>query len=412
MFVLLSRSYHKYIKNLRTDIVREDWPGYILIAYFLASLLAFVNTVVLSHLFSSDDFGTYRFAISLTPLLSTFTIIGSHTFINTFHGKQAASYIAEITPTRMRSALWGVLLMLCVGFYNIYFSNTYLGYIFLVLGIHTIFPLSLDLFFGYYFSNRHYRTFTLIQTTTVLISLCTVIISTYLYRSPLITLIALTSVLALMYSSVLYRILRTYSLKLIFGNTQKIQEKNSLYITYSYLLDTLSVLVDKIIVFTVLGSTIFASYTLSTIFIDQVRGILIHLGKPLFKRLSELHGEAKKLYMHELRNEIILGTTLILLVWIVVASFVYSYLFGSYKNLYTYSLFYMLSTIGILGYFRNIYLWEGAHFQKSLVYQIIFLVTLSVLVSVGATFWGIIGALSATACTNIIFGIYAWKKFM
>lgn len=410
---LFSRAFHE-VASLPHNLRLPNWPGYVLLAFTVSSFISFVGVLVLSHILTQEDFGIYRFALSWFPLMGLFTIIGSHTTINRHAGGDVYAYMRYIYTKRLKLGLFGSLFFVCIAILNYLSGDVYLSYMFLVLAFHTIFPATLDIFFGYYYAHARYRELCFVQSITALIPISTSIYVSYLFNSPLVTLLSLTLSTILIYLVFWLRIhLHEKHLKRLVAVSEKLassEKKEPYHITLSTTLELSNTLIDKIIVYYLLGSGMFAIYTFVVIFIDQFRWILQNLGKVFFRNLTEKSIAAKEKYLQGVYKDTFMWVVLMIVGWFVVSPFIFAYIFPQYKSAHTLSLIYALSLGNILSYIKTISLWESNSHADAYINQSFSLITIALFTSIGAYLSGLLGAVIGVTTAHLLSTLFALKR--
>lgn len=402
------------MRSLPNNLHLPDWPGYVLITFFASSGISFIGVLILSHVLSQDEFGTYRFALSWIPLMGLFTIVGSHTTINRYTGANIYAYMRYIYKKRIQVGLWGSLFFTVIAVSNYLLGSVYLSYMFLALAFHTIFPATLDIFFGYYYAHARYRQLFVVQSIAALVPISVSVYVSYVFGSPLLTLISLTLSTICVY---LVFWLQIYLQESNRGKIRKLTSKDvedtakePYHITLSSTLEMSSAVVDKIIVYYLLGSTTFAIYTFVVIFIDQFRWILQNLGKVLFKNLTEKSTPDKKKYLRVIYTDTTMWIILLIFGWAFVSPIIFTYVFPLYKDVHILSLIYALGLINILSYIKTISLWESGFHKDAYINQFFSLFIITICTSVGAYTYGIIGAVIGITIAHLTSTIFALKR--
>lgn len=399
--------------SLPTNLRLPNWPGYVLVAFTISSFISFVGVLVLSHILNQEEFGMYRFALSWFPLMGLFTMIGSHTTINRHTGGDVYAYMRYIYIRRLKLGLVGSLFFVCIAASNYILGSVYLSYMFLVLAFHTIFPATLDILFGYYYAHAKYRELCVVQSIAALIPISTSVYISYLFESPLLTLISLTVstiCIYLVFWAHIHLIEKKRGILTLSKDKIKNEAKEPYHITLSTTLEMSSTLVDKIIVYYFLGSGMFAIYTFVVIFIDQFRWILQNLGKVFFRNLAEKSVAAKEKYLHTIYKDTGMWVVIMITGWFIIAPIIFTYIFPLYKEAHMYSLVYAFSLINILSYIKTISLWENVSHKDAYINQSFSLAAIATCTSIGAYTNGLLGAVLGVTFAHLLSTLFALKR--
>jgi len=126
---------------------------WVLFSQLSGSILAFATTAVLTYFLTKDDFGQYRYVLSVVPILAIFSLQGIGTAMIRSVAKGRMVDLGKILKTKIKWSLIGSVAAIFISAYYFYQTNSALGYSFLIVAI--LLPVYENFYvYSYYYKGR------------------------------------------------------------------------------------------------------------------------------------------------------------------------------------------------------------------------------------------------------------------
>ncbi len=363
--------------------------SYLLSSQVIGNLLSFVVAITVAHFISKDMYGTYRYLVSTVSFIGAFSLTGLSTAIVR---SSARGYDHLYTSSIKRSLLWSspaIIIGLSTSLWYFWQGNMVLGFS-IALG-SILFPcVQALLLFRSYLNGKEY--FKALMKSNVAYSVVTslAIIGTLLWSPSVIALIC-----AYYISNLLVTLILTIIIRNKFKPNKDIDPEGGKlehHMSLMNILDIGATQLDKVIIFQIEGPVEVARYIFATIIPEQLRSVVKYastLSMPIFSSLPKEIAQSKGLF---LARRLFLVTIPLVIIYIVIAPFVYKIFFPSYIEVVSYSQIFALILLfdgGITGtvlkaknevkklYFVNI---------SSNIIKIVLLIVLGITMGI----WGVI----------------------
>ncbi len=331
----------------KTDMIYVAQGGFWLgVGQVFSAFIAFISSLFFANLISKDIYGNYKFIIATTSILAGLSLTGMGSVV----AQGVAKGFEGILKTAVRSTLrWGsiiVLVALCISTYYFTRGNTVLGFSMLIAGLSLPLSQAYTLYGNYLVGKKDFKKVTLYAVSSQLLN-----------TVGLITVAVLTKNIVFMVLT--YFALNTISTIWAYRHTLKIFHINDTHdhtlIPYGKHLSimgffgTLAGTIDKIFIFHYLGSWQLAIYAFAQAIPDQVKGVfksIFGLAMPKYAKLSD--AEMRQSMMKKF-TQLTIITALGILVYILIAKYIFIILFPKYIEAVFYSEIYMMGMITIPG---------------------------------------------------------------
>ncbi|KND49428.1 MAG: O-antigen export protein [Parcubacteria bacterium C7867-003] len=396
------RSLEPYTK---TDMVYLASGGFWLgVGQFISSLSAFLTSIAFANLLSPDIFGTYKYIISISSLLTISTLSGMDSALT-----QAVSrgFDGTLNPAIKEKVKWGAVgafISLVIGIYYYSQGNMTLAISFGIVALFMPFSESFDMYNSMLFGKKLFRVQTLYNSLKKIFSLVVVVLTIYLTRNIYIILFAFFSSVLIPNLFFMYRTKKYYQSN---NSTDPEAIKYGKNLSAIYLMGLILAEVDKILIFHYIGPVKLAVYSLAMAPNDQIKGLLKNVNSLAMPQFSQKNpSEIKKTIWGKVKI-IFIAITFIVLCYIFIAEPFFGTFFPKYLDSVKYSQVLSLSLIPIVmaGFLYTVLESQKATkelYQYNLYSNIVNLVILFPLIY----FFGIWGAISSKLITRIFtFGL-------
>jgi O-antigen/teichoic acid export membrane protein len=363
-------------------------------------------TVVFARVLSPETFGAYKYILSLAGIAGVFSLTGMHTALTR---AVARGEEGVFVPAVRAFALWTIpsaLIMLAMSGYYGYMGNyTYMWALGIAAFLQPLWHTGM-LYVPYLQGKKDFRTYTTYQIIeTLVVSIMSIV--AVLYNENIIILVA---IFLLTHA--------TFSMIILYKNTLKhFRKKNKIssvihfakHLSAMNAWSHISLHIDKIIIFQVLGPTNLAIYTLATVLPDHIRSILKTIEKIILPKFSKHKHivETFSTYGEKLPY-VFLFLFFLVITYIITAPTVYSVLFPNYKEAIIFTQIYSISFLATSGVIFTQTL--NAHQKTKLLYvqQVSFGMISTMLMVVGSFFGSIAGVILAKVLSLIFATILSY----
>lgn len=379
---------------LKTDLRYITKGGFWLFLGQIASTgSALALSIVFANLTTKDFYGNYKYILSLSALLSVFTLNGIDTAIAQTVAKGKDGPFFKGLRTKISWGLIGSLCSFLAGIYYLYCSNQDLALSLFLIGLFLPLSEAFDIYNSVLQGRKLFKLLTIFNSATQIIS-SLIIAAALLFDIKVFVLIGVYFIA--------HTLINLICLIITLKNVKLNRVDNPDTINYGQHLSLMQVIgiimaeIDKVIIFHFLGAASLAIYTFTTAPIDQLKGILKNISFIAFPRFANHSQENIKNNLKPKLIRIGILTTVIVIVYIATAPFLFKLLFKQYYSYVIYSQVFALSLIGVT-MSMILYTFLESHGFKKLLYQyhiISNVIAITTLIPF-TYFWGIWGAISA-----------------
>lgn len=300
----------------------------------IATVIGFFVTVVLANVLTAEALGSYKYILSLYGLISVFSLTGMATAVTraAAQGKEGTLNYAAILTLE-----WGLLmtgLSLVASGYYLYQGNLLLGWSLGLIALTAPLLQSLSLFQAYVNGKKDYRTYSLFSISysifPPLILIGTAFITQAVFPLVAAFLIGTTVVQGIHY----FITLKKYRPNDVVDRATTGYGK---HLSLMNILGGVSFNLDKILVWQYLGAAPLALYTIATAPPQQLRYLSKILNTMALPRFSER--TVRELQQTMRHKAIILFgiSASIVLVYVLLAPYLYDFFFPTYQEAVIYS---------------------------------------------------------------------------
>jgi O-antigen/teichoic acid export membrane protein len=310
----------------------------------IGALSSLILTIVFAHFVSKDDFGTYKYIISIMGIISVFTLSGMNTSViqavaRGFEGTYKRSIIVQLK--------WSIIpcvASLAVALYYTYFGNFTLAIPLFVVAFAAPLSSVANTFMALLMGKKQFKTYSIYSIITAIFYLVWMAGIVFLGGKS----IALASgyVLVSLITSGLFYFVTNKK----FPANDKNDESAIGYGKHLSLMNVLSGVaaqVDSILIFHLLGPANLAIYSFATNIPERIRVMFNFTGTLVLPSLAnKTIDEAQASITRKIITMILIAAGVIL-VYIVAAPFIYKILFPQYMDSVIYSRIFSLSMFAI-----------------------------------------------------------------
>tara|TARA_B100000745_G_scaffold300599_1_gene255786 strand:+ start:8342 stop:9574 length:1233 start_codon:yes stop_codon:yes gene_type:complete len=135
-------------------------------SHMIASITAFMVTILITRALSTEAFGQYRFILAIIPILTIFTLPGiSQTLVRSTALGNGINLVS-VAIAKMKWGLFGSVLSLLIAAYYAFQSNTLFAYAFLISALCIPLVESFFVYSAYYRGKEDFKTSALYDSIT------------------------------------------------------------------------------------------------------------------------------------------------------------------------------------------------------------------------------------------------------
>ena len=394
-------------KYTQTDMVYLAKGGFWLVAGQAgAALLAFVFSIVVANYISPYLYGSYKYVMSVVSIIGAFSLTGLGT---TIVRKVAQGDETALRRGFGRSLLWNIPMVLAfcaVSGYYVYRGDYILSTAIFIAGVATALINSASLFNAYWNGKKDFARQSMYWSIANTLATVAVIVM-FLFTDNIAVLIGVFFMISALANVSLY----FYTLRKVHETTytpDALESKDAFHQSVINFLNTIASNIDKIIVFHLLGTVQLAVYSFALAMPEQIRNTLkagARLALPRYAEQSFTNIQkfiGPKMFRFGL---LILG---MIVVYCLVAPFVFTYLFPAYHDSVPYSQIIALSLIGIIGTAPLSALQAHAKHRSLYIHAIVSNI-IQIMSTVVLTLWlGLWGAVIALVGNRLLGMVLPW----
>lgn len=393
----LIRSTEKYFK---TDMIYLSKGGFwIFLGQIISSVLVLSLTIVFANLLTQEEYGIYRYALSILGLLGITTLNGINQALVPAIVAGYEKTALETTKIRIKWGLWGTFIAFCMAGYNYVWGNQELTIILIIIGVFAPVWETLANYDAVLHARKKFNTSTIYSSIlnigVTLLTICTVF---FTKNIPLIILIYIGSYTfgRAIISSIVYR-------------KEKLNNRIDLEtITYGKHLSIMNAVVilsqqiDKIMLFQYLGPVQLAIYSYATAPVEQVRGITKSISTLVVPKFSEKNHNSIKESIRNKRPIIFFSLLFIVIAYIIAIPLFYKIALPQYIESIAFSQIFSISLLGIGSSLAQVALLTQKK-QKDLYIYNIFNSLFSIIITIiSIIYFGLWGAIIAKTISYLI----------
>jgi O-antigen/teichoic acid export membrane protein len=348
MSTMIERNKERLVRVLRwsekytkTDMVYFTSGGsWLLVGQFSAIVVSLISSVAFGHFATQDTYGNYRYAIVIAGLLSTFTLSGVGTGVIQSISRGYEGALKQGFGLNLRWSASVVILSLAAAvYYGVVEHNAFLVAALCLIGILYPFINSFSLYDSLFTAKRQFKRSTLFGILNNALPILAVI-TTLAFSQRAIILIIVFLGTSLAMDAFCYRVaLREVE------NDIKDPElfRYSAHLSVMGIINAIADKIDSIVIFNLLGPSQLAVYAYAIAIPEQIKQLVKQITPLSMARFSQRD-------IREIRHTIwhriwvfVFAVSAMLILYILIAPWVFKFLFPVYTDAILYSRWYALS---------------------------------------------------------------------
>lgn len=331
----------------KTDMLYVAKSGFWLtFGQISASFLALGLSIVFAHYLPKEEYGNYKFILSIVGIVSALSLSGMGQVItqSVAQGKERTFFKAVETHLKWSGGI--LIILFGIGVYYILAKNYLLGFSFVFAGIMVPISNTYGLYGSLLTGRKDFKKSTsywIISQTVISLSLATLA-----FFGENILLLISTHFLATTATSVFfyYRTIRKFPPQ---GETDPGMIKYGKHISAMNFFGTLANQLDKVLIFHYLGGAQLAIYSFAFAIPEQIKGSFKNLFGIALPKYASIPEDRLRKSIIDKTIRLTAVTFLIVIVYIIASPLIYKILFPKYIESVFYSQIYVLGLVTIPG---------------------------------------------------------------
>ncbi len=398
----LLRKSEKYFKTDMVYLAKGGfWFG---LGQAISSLSALALAIAFANLVPPETYGTYKYILSIAGIFAIFTLPGLGTAIMRTSARGGEGVIHTATRTRVLFSLLGTLVAIVGSTY--YFLNNNIELAIALLIIAATIPVfdTFTLYLAHLIGKRRFDLHTKYQAITQIVSTVILVITILITHNIAFVLLAYFVPISIIRFILYVRTSRT-----IIGKIDPEETKKTL--TYGKHLTAISILgivasnIDKVLFWKFLGPAQLAIYAFAIAVPEQIRGPLKGVGELAFPKFAQQNQEEIRQNMPSFWrkfNIFILVLLGISVLYIIMAPFIFKFLFPKYMESVIYSQIFSLGLISAPNSILIRLLESQKKIRVQYILETVYSVTLIVLLVILIPTFGILGGVISIVISRLL----------
>lgn len=330
-------------KYTKTDMVYLGKGGFWLtFGQVIASGAALILSIAFANLLPKEDYGNYRYILSLFSIFIIFSLSGTNTSIIQAVAKGAEGSFWKIFKAKIKWSLLGSVFSIIFSAYYLLQNNTLIGYSLLIIAIFLPWFEASNLYQSLLHGRKNFRSATTWINFNSGLSLIIMLSVLWLTDNILIILITYLG------SHILLQLIATW-LTIKQNPLNKKNEDKSLkfgiHLSLMEIFKTISGQIDKILVFHYLGAGNLALYAFIIAPISQSKSFILNIKSLALPKLSQAKTEEAVQNLPAKIRKLEVLVVIIIAIYIIMAPFLFKTLLPQYIEAVPYSQIYAITLL-------------------------------------------------------------------
>ncbi len=353
----------KYFKADLVYIAKGSF--WISMSHVVLAGTAFLLSIVYANFLLPETLGVYKYVLSMAGFFAIATLSGMGTSITQTIARGNEGSFVPALKTRVQWGLLGGIASVITAGYYFYNDNSLLGWSFIIVALFVPFMDSFNLYDALLGGRREFKASSIYYAVTqITATVCLILVAIYTGNVYLmvLTYFGVWTVL---------RIFLTWHIiynKKINSTEDPEAIRNGIHLSFINIINTVASLIDKVLVFQVVGASALAIYSIATAPIDQVKNFITRaLSALAMPKYSVKEKPDLKAHVFSWTFKLALVLIPVTLVYIFASPYLFYILFPKYYQYVFFSQIYALTLIPSLFFLPQTAL--NAHMAKKELYH-------------------------------------------
>jgi O-antigen/teichoic acid export membrane protein len=388
-------------KWIKTDMIYLTKGGFWLtVGQFFASLSAFLLSIAFANFLSKDDYGIYKYVLSIVGILMITNLRGINVSITQSVAQGNEGTAAAGIKTKIRWGLLGGLLAIIAGGYYFFRGNNILGTLLIITAPFLPLKDSYSAYGAILNGKKDFRRLALYGIIPNIVNAAIIAAVLFLTRSIYFTIF---------FYFASWTFTNFLMLKMTFKAHQfndSVDQKSITYgkhVSVMNIISTIAGYFDKLLIFHLLGAASVAVYSIAMAPVTQLNGIIGNINPLASPKFSEQTTDNLKKSLKNKVTKIFYATFAIAAVYILLTTFLFKIFFPKYGDSVLFSQVLALSIpFTIISRFRITALQSRFDKNKLYFYTWSSSILQIVLISLGGYFYGLLGIAISDVIVSVI----------
>jgi len=342
--IMLKKIFRTVERLAKTDIKYLARGSFWLFTnYAITTIVTFLLAISFANLLPKETFGNYRFALSLAAIVGSFTLTGLNLAVIRDVSRGVSNLLKNSFKTQMRWSILTFLASLSLGGYYFLQDNITITLSLVIMGVFLPITSSALVYTSYWEGKKDYKRVAIFSIITTLVYSITLFIVIHITTSvPIIVFFYFAIQAGSAY--LFYRISLKYDVPTHNESPEKTINFGK-HLSFLNILATLAGQLDKILIFHYLGAAQLAVYVLSQIPLSQCRSIFKQIAQTVYPRYSERTISDIRSTIYRKMFLLTIPLSLVVIMYILLAPYVFNLFFPKYLDAVLYSQVAMLSLL-------------------------------------------------------------------
>ena len=346
-------------------------------------------TALLAHFLTERDYGIYKYLLSLAVILGSFSLTGIGQSILQATARGFTGYYRQSLKFIFKYSLFITTLSLLAALYYFINDNNTLALGCLIIAITQPLIKPFQFINTYLQGLKNFKESTKIHTLKTIFTALSLLFSIF-WTDNILIILSVYFLSQAIVNLFLFKYTNP-SLAPLLKSTKRQFDNYAKHTSIRNIISTIATKADNIIVFTRLGASELAIYSIATIIPEQIKGTFKNLASLILPKYSaSMDANAVKLSLPKRSVQLFLVFTLISIAYILVSPYVYDLLFPKYSKSIVYSQIFALSFPASIGILTTSYI--QSQLNNGALYRIdIMMSIITLIVMYAGSYYGVMG---------------------
>ena len=391
----LLRQSERYLK---TDMVYAAHGGFwLFVGQGMGVLVSLVFAVAFANLLTPEQYGNYKYVLSLAAVIGAFSLTGFTTALMRASARGHDGTLSHTARVSFVSSIVMVVLAAIGGTYYMLQGNEFLGISLFIIGATSPFIASASLYRPFLMGRQEFKKTSLYGALQSAIPMLSVLIA-LLLKAPLIVLVALYFTINALILTILYR----HTKRLVKNDiVDPGANRIGAHLSVMGIISTIAGKLDSILIFQLMGGAELALFSLAITLPDTIRGSLKNITALAIPKFAKKTKEEMKRAVWSKTLLIFFLSLALTGAYVIAAPLLFDLLFPQYRAAIPYTQVYAFTILTSL-VLASAYFDSQAAIKERYILNVVNSTTTIVATVVGIVWFGLWGAIAARIIARII----------
>ena len=378
----------------------------------IAAAAAFLLSIAFANLVSKETYGVYRYVLSIMNILSVATLTGINTALIQASARGYEGVFWKIVRAKLAWGTLGSLASFGLSGYYYLSGNSALAISFLVVGLFLPIAKAAGLYISILYGRKDFRRSTLYDSIVTVGSALAVGVTIFQTENIFAILLAYFASEIILQSIFTLHLFRRVPLN---TNIDPSVVSYGVHLSAMEVLKTIASQIDKVLIFQFIGAIELAVYSFAVALPSQIKSFLENLKSLALPKLSHTEESDIRTYLPKKIFRLEILVLVIVVLYILLAPFVYNVFFPQYRESILYSQVYALSLLFLPRTFLSTALVAKMKKEELYAIRIVSPILRIAILFLALWLWGlwgmIVGKIASDAVLFVFYRHYFRKAF-